>query len=99
MVRSTAIRRRNAATAPTPAVSSQPAPEPVNKLTALQRRRVLAVLNSDRFVDVTPMKSRPPARRGRLPVSIATFYRVLRENTQVKERRRMARHPAKVARN
>ena len=40
MVRSTATRRRTAATAPTPAVAAQPAPEPVNKLTELERRRV-----------------------------------------------------------
>ena len=56
MVRSTATRRLRAATAPTPAVSALTAPAPVNKLTDLERRRVLEVLNSDRFADLAPMQ-------------------------------------------
>ncbi|MGV7830061.1 IS3-like element ISAar44 family transposase, partial [Mycobacterium kansasii] len=50
VVRSTAIRRRNTATAPTPAVSPQPVVEPVNKLTELERQLVVATLTSARFV-------------------------------------------------
>ena len=69
MVRSTATRRRNAATAPTPAVSMQPADDPVNKLTDAERRRVLEVLTSDRFVDSRAVADLcPTARRRRLPV-------------------------------
>jgi putative transposase len=56
MVRSTATRRRTAATAPTPTVSLTPAPVPVNKLTDAERRRVLEVLTSDRFVDLAPLQ-------------------------------------------
>ncbi len=56
VVRSTATRWGTAATAPTPLVSAPPAPEPVNKLGDLERRRVLEVLTSDRFVDLTPLQ-------------------------------------------
>lgn len=97
VVRSTAIRRRNAATAPTPAVSAQPAPGPVNKLTDLQRRRVVEVLTSDRFVDLAPLQIYAQLLdEGLYLCSVSTMYRVLGENTLVAERRRLARHPAKV---
>jgi putative transposase len=97
MVRSTAARRRNAATALTPAVPAQPAPDPVNKLTDLERRRVLDVLNSDRFVDLAPLQIYAQLLdEGAYLCSVSTMYRVLRENTLVAERRRLARHPAKV---
>src|SRR4030081_3477118 len=49
------VSTRHAA-APTPAVAAQPAPDPVNKLTDLERRRVLEVLTSDRFVDLAPLQ-------------------------------------------
>ena len=96
-VRSTATRRRHAATAPTPAVSAQPAPVPVNKLTDPERRRVLEVLNSDRFVDLAPLQIYAQLLdEGVYLCSVSTMYRVLGENTLVAERRRLARHPAKV---
>src|SRR6476469_10019004 len=56
LVRSTATRRRNAATALTPAVCTERAVEPVNKLTDAERRRVVEVLTSDRFVDLAPLQ-------------------------------------------
>ena len=97
MVRSTATRRQHAATAPTPAVSAQPAGEPVNKLTDLERRRVLEVLTSDRFVDLAPLQIYAQLLdEGVYLCSVSTMYRVLAENTLVAERRRLARHPAKV---
>jgi len=97
MVRSTATRRRNAATAPTPAVAAQPAPDPVNKLTDLERRRVLEVLTSDRFVDLAPLQIYAQLLdEGLYLCSVSTMYRVLGENTLVTERRRLARHPAAV---
>lgn len=96
-VRSTAIRRRNTATAPTPAVSAQPVAEPVNKLTDLERQLVSEVLTSDRFVDLAPLQIYAQLLdEGVYLCSVSTMYRVLRENRQVKERRRLARHPAKV---
>lgn len=97
MVRSTAARRRNAATAPTPAVSTQPTPDPANKLSELERALVSEVLTSDRFVDVAPLQIYAQLLdEGVYLCSVSTMYRVLRENRQVTERRRLARHPAKA---
>lgn len=75
-----------------------PAPRaaPVNQLSAVERARVLAVLNSDRFVDATPVEVFATLLdEGVYLASVATLYRVLRENRQVVERRRQARHPAR----
>jgi len=72
-------------------------PVPVNKLTADERQQVLGVLDSDRFIDLAPLQI-----YGRLldtgvyMCSVSTFYRVLKENRQVKERRRLATHPPRV---
>ena len=97
LVRSTAARRHTAATAPTPVVSVPPACEPVNKLTDAERRRVLEVLTSDRFVDLAPLQIYAQLLdEGVYLCSVSTMYRVLREHTLVAERRRLARHPAKV---
>jgi len=97
LVRSTATRRHTAATAPTPVVSVPPAPEPVNKLTDAERRQVLEVLTSDRFVDLAPLQIYAQLLdEGIYLCSVSTMYRVLREHTLVAERRRLARHPAKV---
>ena len=77
VVRSTATRRGKAASAPTAAVAAAPEPEPVNKLTELERRRVLEVLTSDRFVDLFDPSALP---QGWLPViagSLATGGRVI----------------------
>lgn len=96
-VRSTAIRRRNAATAPTPTSSPQSAVEPVNKLTDLERQLVLALLTSERFVDLAPLQIYAQLLdEGVYLCSVSTMYRVLHDNKQVKERRRLARHPAKA---
>lgn len=97
VVRSTAVRRRTAATAPTPPVVSAPPTPPANKLTALERRRILEVLNSDRFVDRAPLEIYAQLLdEGIYLCSVSTMYRVLRENAQVSERRRLARHPART---
>ncbi len=97
LVRSTATRQRNAAMSPTPVVLAPPAPDPVNKLTALERRRVLEVLTSDRFVDLAPLQIYAQLLdEGLYLCSVSTMYRVLGENTLVAERCRQARHPAKV---
>ena len=63
-----------------------------------ERRRVLALLNDDRFAD------RPPAQvyatlldEGTFVCSIPTMYRILRENQQVRERRNQLRHPRYAA--
>ena len=97
LVRSTALRRRRAAAATTPAVPVAPAPDPVNKLTELERRRILDTLNSARFVDLAPLQVYAQLLdEGTYLCSVSTMYRVLRDNRQVSERRRLARHPAKV---
>ncbi len=78
-------------------MSAQPIAEPANKLTDLERCLVLEVLTSERFVDLAPLQIYAQLLdEGVYLCSVATMYRVLRENRQVKERRRLARHPAKV---
>jgi len=69
---------------------------PVTQLSTVERARILAVLNSDRFVDTTPVEVFATLLdEGVYLASVATLYRVLRENRQVVERRRLARHPAR----
>ena len=89
MHRSTATRRA----APKP-VPRDPAPTaPVNKLTATESARVLAELNSARFVDSAPMQVWAMLLdEGTYLCSVSTMYRILNANKQVKERRRLARH-------
>jgi transposase InsO family protein len=97
LVRSTAIRRGKAALAPTPAVMPAPASEPVNKLTVSERLRILEVLTGERFVDMAPLQIYAHLLdEGVYLCSVSTMYRVLAEHKQVKERRRLARHPAAV---
>lgn len=94
IARATVFRRRVAVPPPTAPV---PRPDPVNKLTDIERRRVLDVLNSDRFVDLAPLQIYAQLLdEGLYLCSVSTMYRVLAENRQVKERRKQARHPAKV---
>ena len=76
---------------------SAPPVEPANKLTPIERRRILEVLDSDRFVDQAPLEVYAQLLdEGIYLCSVSTMYRVLRENTQVSERRRLARHPART---
>ncbi|WP_405485256.1 IS3 family transposase [Nocardia sp. NBC_00511] len=96
LVRGTVFRRATAAAGPAVAVTVAPA-EPSNKLTDLERRRILEVLNSDEFVDSAPLQVYARLLdEGTYLCSVSTMYRVLAENRQVKERRRLARHPAKA---
>ncbi len=70
---------------------------PANRLTALERAQVLAVLNNIEFVDRTPVQIYAVLlERGQYLCSVSTMYRVLAEHAQVKDRRRLARHPARV---
>lgn len=97
LTRSTATRRAAAAAAPTPAVPTGPPTVPGNKLTATERARVLEVLTSDRFVDLAPLQVYAQLLDDGLYLcSVSTMYRVLRENRQVRERRRLARHRSKA---
>lgn len=97
VIRSTALRHRTAAAAPTPDLAPASVVEPANKLTSIERRRILEILNSDRFVDQAPLEVYAQLLdEGIYVCSVSTMYRVLRENAQVVERRRLARHPSKV---
>jgi putative transposase len=67
---------------------------PQNKLTAAERAEILAALNSPEFVDLAPMQVYTKLLdQGIYLGSLSTFYRVLEENKQVKERRRLAKTP------
>jgi putative transposase len=97
--RLTGVSRASAHRATTigPKRPRKPGRPPANRLDPAERAKILAVLNSDRFVDTTPIEVFATLLdEGVYLASIATFYRVLRENKQVKERRRQARHPARA---
>lgn len=67
---------------------------PVNKLTDTEQGRVLAVLNSARFVDKPPQQVYPILlAEGTYLCSISTTYRILATNRQVADRRRQATNP------
>ena len=88
--RSTATRAPRTPTA-------RPVVAPANKLDVLERARILAVVNSTRFVDLPPIQIYAQLLdEGVYLASISTIYRVLAENKQVKERRRLALHPARA---
>ena len=89
--RATATRKPQTTPLPAPAVV------PANKLGPLERARILSVVNSPRFVDLPPVQIYAQLLdEGVYLASISTIYRVLAENSQVRERRRLARHPARA---
>jgi putative transposase len=96
----TGVSRATATRAKAPTRPTDPAPRrvvPANKLGLAERTRVLEVLNSDEFVDQPPLQVYATLlARGQYLCSVATMYRLLAEASQVKERRRLARHPARV---
>ena len=70
---------------------------PQNKLSAAERAGILAALNSPEFVDLAPVQVYTKLLdHGIYLGSLSTFYRVLEENQQVKERRRLAKHPPRA---
>ena len=69
---------------------------PANKLADAERTEVSAVVNSARFVDLPPIQIYAHLLdEGMYLGSISTIYRILAANLQVKEHRRLARHPAR----
>ena len=61
-----------------------------------ERARILALVNSPRFVDLPPIQIYAQLLdEGVYLASISTIFRILAENRQVWERRRLARHPAR----
>lgn len=91
----TGVARASAARARRPAPQAEHVrPAPANKLSGDERALVLAVLNSAEFIDKPPLQVYAILlERGQYVGSVATMYRVLRENAQVRERRRLATHP------
>jgi transposase InsO family protein len=69
---------------------------PANALTAVEKARLLAILDGPQFVDAAPAQVYAALLdQGVYLGSISTMYRILREQAQVVERRRLARHPAR----
>jgi transposase InsO family protein len=80
-----------------PSPSTQPRTVPANALTAAEREEILRLLDGPQFVDAAPAQVYAALLdQGVYVASIATMYRILREHRQVRERRRLARHPART---
>ena len=80
-----------------PPADRAPRPAPANKLSLAERTRVLEVLDSEEFVDQPPLQVYATLlERGVYLCSVSTMYRILAKAGQVKERRRLARHPARA---
>jgi putative transposase len=96
--RATARSRAAATTSVTGGSGNRPVKVvPANRLSPPERSRLLAVLNGDEFVDQTPLQVYATLlARGQYLCSVSTMYRVLSEHGQVRERRRLARHPARA---
>lgn len=63
--------------------------EPPNKLTELERQRLIALANEPDYADLPPSKIVPQlADEGRYIASESTFYRVLREARQLSHRQK-----------
>lgn len=74
-----------------------PRTAPANRLSEAEQAAVLAVLTGVEFIDQTPLQIYAILlQRGEYLCSVATMYRILRANTLVKDRRRLARHPARA---
>ena len=70
-------------------------PAPARKLSAPERQAVLDVLHEPRFVDLAPAQVHATLlTEGEYLCSIRTMHRILHENSEMKERRDQARHPA-----
>src|SRR6266566_4913860 len=66
-------------------------------LAPAERRAILGALHSDRFADLAPAEVWATLLdEGTYLGSVSTFYRVLRQAGESKERRRQATHPAAV---
>jgi putative transposase len=80
---------------PQPVAVPAPRPAPPRTLTAAEREGVLAVLHSERFVDLAPKAVYATLLdEGVYLCSWRTMYRVLATAQEVRERRNQLRHPA-----
>ncbi|MDA8398296.1 MAG: IS3 family transposase [Actinomycetota bacterium] len=81
---------------PNPSTSRPPRQAPANKLTEDEMRAVLDVLHSPRFCDSSPAQVYfTLLDEGTYLASESTFYRLLRQHGEVRERRAQATHPPK----
>lgn len=72
-------------------------PKPCFSYTEAERAEILGVLNSDRYADLAPAQIYAALLdESTYLCSIRTMYRILAENTLVRERRHKARHPKRV---
>jgi len=95
--RATAARDTARRASPEPEPAALPASPPANALSPAECEAVLATLNSTEFVDTTPMQVYATLlEQGTYLCSVSSMYRILGANAQVKERRRLARHPARA---
>jgi putative transposase len=70
---------------------------PSNKLSDAESAELIAMLNSQRFVDKAPPQIYATLlAEGTYLCSISTMYRTLERNRQVKDRRRQATHPPRA---
>jgi putative transposase len=91
--RATVSRWRTRRSAPQPIV--RPRPRPARALTVAQRQDVLALLHAPRFADQAPAEIYATLLdEGIYHCSIRTMYRILGQNSEVRDRRRLLRHPA-----
>lgn len=83
--------RRRSAKPPAP---GKPRPSPKRALAPSERRAVLDMLHSPRFMDRAPAEAYAALLDERAYMcSIRTMYRILAENKETRERRSQARHP------
>ena len=88
VARSTFYRQRQ------PRPAQRPRPRAVRALVPAERQAVLEVLHEPRFIDLAPAQVYATLLdEGRYLCSERTFYRVLAENAEVRERRNQLRHP------
>jgi putative transposase len=91
-------RRHRVSPAPEPPapIPHRERPQP-RALSAQEQQAILDVLHSDRFVDMSPAEVWATLLdEGVYLGSQSTFYRLLRQAGEVRERRAQATHPAKV---
>jgi putative transposase len=77
-----------------PVAPRRPRPRPARALTDEERAQILAVLDSEPFMDLAPAQVYAKLLEdGEYLCSERTMYRVLAEHNQVRERRAQRRHP------
>ncbi len=95
--RSRATYYRRNRRSPTPPRQSRARATQPRALSGAERAEVLGVLHHERFVDQAPASIYANLLdEGRYLCSVPTMYRLLRAEGEVRERRRLATHPATV---